>query len=66
MANPELSRKAADLFNKYKVPMDIALSWATQIEAAKSEDNLSQDLQDFLSKPYFIKNNLNTDDQTKD
>jgi hypothetical protein len=55
MANPELSRKAARLFNQYKVPLDISFDWAVEIEAAKSEEDLSPLLQAFLKHPYFIK-----------
>lgn len=55
MAIPELSRKAARIFNKYKVPLDIGFDWAIEIEAAKSEEDLSLELQAFLKHPYFIK-----------
>ena len=54
MANPELSRKAARLFNQYKVPLDKGFDWAIEIETAKSEEDLSPELQKFLSEPYFI------------
>jgi len=54
MANPELSRKAARLFNQYKVPLNKGLDWAIQIEAANSEKDLPLELQKFLSEPYFI------------
>lgn len=54
MANPELSRRAARLFNDYKVPLDKGFDWAVEIETAKSVSDLSEELQKFLSKPYFI------------
>lgn len=54
MANPELSKKAARLFNQYKVPLDKGFSWAIEIEKAKSEEDLSPELQKFLANPYFI------------
>jgi hypothetical protein len=54
MANPELSRLAARLFNKYKVPIDIGFEWATEIETADSERGLSPELREFLKKPYYI------------
>jgi hypothetical protein len=54
MANPELSRKAARLFNKYKVPLDKGFDWAIEIETAESEKDLSPELQKFLTNPYFI------------
>ncbi len=55
MANPELSRKAARLFNEYKVPLSKGFDWAVEIESAKSEKDLSPELQKFLANPYFIK-----------
>ena len=55
MANPELSRKAARLFNEYKVPDGQGFDWAIEIEKAKSEEDLSPELQKFLANPYFIK-----------
>lgn len=54
MANPELSRKAARLFNEYKVPLNKGFDWAVEIESAKSEKDLSPELQKFLAEPYFI------------
>jgi hypothetical protein len=54
MANPELSRKAARIFNQYKVPMEQGFDWAVEIESAKSEADLSPELQKFLAEPYFI------------
>lgn len=55
MANPELSRRAARLFNQYKVPLDKGFDWAIELESAESEKDLSLELQKFLSEPYFIK-----------
>lgn len=49
-----LSRKAAKLFNEYKVPLDPGFKWAIEIESAESEEDLSPELQKFLSNPYFI------------
>jgi hypothetical protein len=54
MVNPELSRLAARLFNKYKVPIDKGFDWATELETANSEEDLSPELRAFLEKPYFI------------
>jgi hypothetical protein len=54
MVNPELSRRAARLFNQYKVPIDKGFEWAIEIESSKSEKDLSPELQKFLSEPYFI------------
>lgn len=51
MANPELSRLAARLFNQYKVPLRKGFDWATEIETADSEENLSSELREFLKKP---------------
>lgn len=58
MTNPELSRLAARLFNKYKVPVDRGFEWAAEIAQASSEDDLSSELREFLKNPYFI--NLNS------
>jgi hypothetical protein len=55
MANPELSRKAARLFNEYKVPLGKGFDWAVEIESAESEKDLSPELRKFLANPYFIK-----------
>lgn len=54
MVNPELSRKAARLFNQYKVPLDKGFDWAVEIETSESEEDLSPELQKFLAEPYFI------------
>ena len=54
MTNPELSRLAARLFNKYKVPIDIGFEWAAEIAKASSEEDLSPKLRDFLKNPYYI------------
>lgn len=54
MANPELSRLAARLFNQYKVPLDKGFDWAVEVEKADSKEDLSKELQEFLDKPYFI------------
>jgi hypothetical protein len=54
MINPELSRKAARLFNEYKVPLDPGIKWAFELEAAESEADLSPELKKFLADPYFI------------
>jgi len=54
MPSPELSRRAARLFNQYKVPLDKGFEWAIEIETSKSEEDLSPELQEFLAKPYFI------------
>lgn len=54
MANPELSRLAAKTFNQYKVPLDKGFDWAIEIESAKSMNDLSSELQSFLTNPYFI------------
>jgi hypothetical protein len=54
MVSPELSRKAARLFNQYKVPLDKGFDWAVEIETSKSEEDLSPELQKFLAEPYFI------------
>ena len=51
MANPELSRLAARLFNQYEVSVDKGLEWATEIEKANSKDDLSAELKIFLEKP---------------
>lgn len=55
MANPELSRKVARLFSEYKVPLDPGVEWAFEVEAAKSEEDLSPELQEFIRKPRFLK-----------
>jgi hypothetical protein len=54
MANPKLSRLAARLFNQYKVPIDKGFEWATELETANSEEDLSPELRAFLGKPYYI------------
>ncbi len=54
MVNPELSRKAARIFNQYKVPLDKGFEWAVEIETSDSEDDLSPELQKFLAEPYFM------------
>lgn len=54
MANPELSRKAARLFNEYKAPLDLGFDWAMEIEAAEKESDLSIELQRFLNEPYYL------------
>ena len=54
MAIPELSRKAAKVFNEYKVPLDIGFDWAMEIESAESEKDLSPELQKFLAEPYYM------------
>jgi hypothetical protein len=54
MTNPELSRLAARLFNKYKVPIDKGFEWAAEIAKASSEGDLSSELRDFLKNPYYI------------
>jgi hypothetical protein len=51
MANPELSRLAARLFNQYEVPVNKGLEWAAEIEKADSKDDLSAELKKFLEKP---------------
>jgi hypothetical protein len=54
MVSPELSREAARLFNKYKVPIDPGIKWAFELQAAESETDLSPELKKFLANPYFI------------
>jgi hypothetical protein len=54
MAIPELSRKAAKIFAEYRVPMNFGFDWAFEIEDAKSENDLSLELQSFLAEPYFM------------
>ena len=54
MVSPELSREAARLFNKYKVPIDPGIKWAFELQAAESDLDLSPELQKFLANPYFI------------
>jgi hypothetical protein len=54
MAVAELSRKAARLFNQYRVPNDKGFDWALEIDSAKSEKDLSPELQQFLAKPYLM------------
>jgi hypothetical protein len=54
MAVAELSRKAARLFNQYRVPNDKGFDWALEIDSAKSEKDLSPELQEFLAKPYLM------------
>jgi hypothetical protein len=54
MTKPEISRLAARLFNQYRIPTDKASEWATEIEAADSEKDLSPELRKFLEKPYHI------------
>ena len=55
MAIPELSRKAARLFNKYKVSSGRGFDWAVEIESANSEKDLSFELQRFLAEPYMMR-----------
>lgn len=59
MANAQLSRDAAKLFTEYKVPIDIGFDWATELQLADSMGQLSDDLQAFLTNPYFINPSLN-------
>jgi hypothetical protein len=54
MTVAELSRKAARLFNQYRVPNDKGFDWALEIDSAKSEKDLSPELQQFLAKPYLM------------
>lgn len=51
MTNPELSRKTAKLFNKYKVPIALGFEWAYEIDSANSVDELSPELRDFIENP---------------
>jgi hypothetical protein len=55
MVSPELSRKAAKLFNDYKVSIDKGFDWAIELESAKSEADLSPELQKFLAEPYMMR-----------
>lgn len=55
MTNPELSRKVAKLFNQYKVPIALGFDWAYQVDSAKSIDELSPELRDFIENPRDIK-----------
>jgi hypothetical protein len=55
MTNPELSRKVAKLFNQYKVPIDLGFKWAGEIENAKSIDDLSLELKEFIDSPSNLK-----------
>jgi hypothetical protein len=55
MLNPELSREAAKLFSQYKVPIDRGFEWAEQIEKAKSIDDLSLELREFMESPRYLK-----------
>lgn len=48
----ELSRKAARLFNEYRVPDDKGWDWGLELMSAKSEKDLSPELQQFLADPY--------------
>jgi hypothetical protein len=50
----ELSRKAARLFNKYRVSQDKGWDWGLEIISAKSEKDLSPELQEFLADPYLM------------
>jgi hypothetical protein len=61
MTNPELSRLAARLFNKYKVPTDKGFDWAAELAKADSEEDLSPELRAFLEKPYFIDPDLSVE-----
>jgi len=54
MTVAELSRKAARLFNQYKVPSDTGFDWAVEIDSAKSDKDLSPELQQFLAEPYLM------------
>jgi hypothetical protein len=54
VTNPDLSRLAAKLFSKYRVPIDKGFEWAVQIEDSNSEKDLSPELREFLAKPYYI------------
>jgi hypothetical protein len=54
MTNPDLSRLAAKLFSKYRVPIDKGFEWAAEIEDSSSEEDLSPELKEFLAKPYYI------------
>lgn len=48
----ELSRRAARLFNEYRVPDDKGWDWGLELMSAKSEKDLSPELQQFLADPY--------------
>ena len=54
MAMPDLSRKAATIFNEYKLFGDKGIEWANEIQLAKTEEDLSLELQEFLKNPYYM------------
>lgn len=55
MANPELSRKVAKLFSEYRVPIGLGFEWAEEVEKAKSIDDLSPELREFIESPRDLK-----------
>jgi len=54
MGMPDLSRKAAIIFNEYKLFGDKSIKWANEIQLAEAESDLSLELQEFLKNPYYM------------